>query len=111
MKPFDAIFFDLGSTLIYLDAAWEDIWPAGDLALCTELRQSGLDLDEVRFRSEFRRQMQAYYLERETEFIEHSTFYILKNLLDEWGYAETPQAVLRRALEAMYAITQSHWQP
>jgi HAD superfamily hydrolase (TIGR01549 family) len=111
MKPFDAILFDLGSTLIYLDAAWDDIWPAGDLALTAELRRSGLDLDGERFRTAFRQEMQAYYLERETEFIEHTTYYILKNLLKEWGFSQAPETVLRRALEAMYSVTQAHWQP
>lgn len=111
MPRFDAILFDLGNTLVYFDAEWPAVLVEADRALFRELRRLGLDLDEGDFLQTFRAQIEAYYRERDTEFIEYTTQYVLRTLLAGWGYPEVPGSVLRPALDAMYAVTQAHWQP
>lgn len=111
MRPFDAIIFDLGSTLIYFDGEWSEIMYQASQALYRQLDQAGLELDQKPFLREFHKAVDAYYQERESEFIEHTTHFILRNLLTEWGYPEVPDQILRQALKAMYAVSQAHWQP
>ena len=59
----------------------------------------------------FKSRLEVYYAEREAEFIEYTTAYLLKTTLAEYGYAEIPETVARPALAAMYAVTQDYWQP
>jgi HAD superfamily hydrolase (TIGR01549 family) len=109
MLAFDAVLFDLGGTLIYFDGDWNEILPQADVALLRVLQSAGLELDEQSFLTDFRRHLELYYRERETEFIEHTTLYVLRTLLDERGFSQVPEPTLRLALDAMYAVTQTRW--
>jgi 2-haloalkanoic acid dehalogenase type II len=111
MRPFEAIIFDLGSTLIYFEGDWSEIMYRASKVLYQQLDQAGLKLDQKHFLREYHQAVNAYYQERESEFIEHTTHFILRNLLAEWGYPEVPDQILRHALKAMYAVSQSHWHP
>lgn len=111
LRRFDAIIFDLGSTLIYFDAYWDDILKSAVRELARELQAAGLQLDRQAFIRRFSAEMADYYRERDTEFIEYTTRYVLKNVLSEFGFSEIPEATLRRSLDAMYAVSQAHWQP
>jgi putative hydrolase of the HAD superfamily len=73
------------------------------------LRQAGLALEEERFLAEFRERLDSYYSERESEFIEYTTAYVLGALLAEHGYAEVEPPVVRSSLRALYTITEAHW--
>ena len=108
-RAFDAVIFDLGGTLIYFDGEWPEILQQSDRALFNFLQSAGLSLDEVRFLGQFRDEMEAYYRERETEFIEYTTLYILREILKEWGYYGLPESMLRSALRASYSVTQVYW--
>jgi putative hydrolase of the HAD superfamily len=55
--------------------------------------------------------MVDYYRERDTEFIEYTTQYVLSGLLKDWGYPETSQEIIEQALRDMHSTTQSHWIP
>lgn len=109
MLAFDAILFDLGGTLIYFDGDWSEILPQADVALLRVLQAAGLELDDQEFLTSFRQQLESYYRERETEFIEHTTLYVLRTLLEERGFSQVPESTLRSALDAMYAETQTRW--
>jgi putative hydrolase of the HAD superfamily len=107
---FDALLFDLGDTLLYFDGVWPDVFSQGRAAMLTSLQAAGLDLGQD-FLTEFFNNMQAYYRERDTEFIEYTVGYVLRTTLAKWGYTEAPEAVVRQALEAMHHVTQAHWRP
>lgn len=109
-RRFEAIIFDLGGTLLYFDAPWPEVLLRADTVLFERLREAGLALDQHKFMQTYRAQLEAYYQEREAEFIEYTTLYILRNLLEKWGYPDVSDSVLRPALDAMYAVTQAHWQ-
>src|SRR4030042_3711654 len=86
----EAILFDLGSTLIYFDGEWPQVLQEGQLELWRTLQNAGLHLEQHAFLHKFHHRLQAYYIERDTEFIEHTTAYLLHTLLAEQGYTHVP---------------------
>jgi putative hydrolase of the HAD superfamily len=109
MAHFDALIFDLGSTLIYFDGYWPEISAQADHILFRKLQKAGIDLDEQTFLVNYRRQVDDYYQERESEFIEYTMMYVLREILAEWGYRDLPDSLLRQALDATYAVSHAYW--
>jgi putative hydrolase of the HAD superfamily len=105
-----AVIFDLGNTLIHFDGAWPEVMQAADQELLQHLRGQGFDLDAQTFTSRFRAQLNAYYAERDSEFIEHTTAYVLRNVLADSGFPDVDDEMLAPALESLYAVSQAHWQ-
>jgi HAD superfamily hydrolase (TIGR01549 family) len=103
------IIFDLGSTLIRFNGEWGDVVSQAHLALVDQLHRDGLQIDGAAVASDFRRQMEIYYHERESDFIEVTTAFVLRAVLAEFGYNKVPDDVIRRALERMYRLTEIHW--
>ena len=107
-KPFDAIIFDLGGTLIYFNGDWEEVLKTAGGMMIDSLRESGLNLGDDFFGTFFTR-LENYYRERESEYVEYTTLHLLHVLLLELGNENVPDVVLRRALGELYAVTQSYW--
>ena len=105
-----AILFDLGNTLIHFDAVWPEVIQEADAALLRHLHSQGFAVEEDRFLADFRTRLNRYYAERETEFIEHTTAYILRTVLADFGYPDVSDENLAAALKSLYAVSQSHWQ-
>lgn len=103
------VLFDLGNTLIYSDAPWPQTLDRSVRALTASLRRHVAGLDEEEFTREFRRRMLEYYDERDTEFIEYTTEYVLTNLLREQQIAIPGSEAIKDALRAMYAVSQANW--
>jgi HAD superfamily hydrolase (TIGR01549 family) len=105
-----ALLFDLGSTLIYFQGEPEEVFRRSLAALYDSLIAAGVVVEREPFIGAFQTRLEAYYSERETEFIEHTTAYLLRTILAEFGYPDLADTVLRPALAAMYAVTQEYWQ-
>jgi HAD superfamily hydrolase (TIGR01662 family) len=75
------------------------------------LHSAGYPLDKETFISRFRSMLRAYHQERENEFIEYTTAYILRQALVECGYPAVTDQVIREALASMYRVTQASWKP
>ena len=110
-RRFEIILFDAGGTLMYFDGDVPSLLHQGEEALTKSLQKAGLVLDFQTFLDAFHARMEAYYAERESEFIEYTTAYLVKTLLAEFGYPVVPEQTLSQALSSMYAVTQSHWIP
>ncbi len=110
MRRFDAVIFDLGSTLIYFTGKWEEIRPKADEGLFRTLEAAGFKLDKETFLNEFRARMDQYMNHQDSEYIQYTTAYVLKNLLAEKGYPDVPGETLMNAIGARYAVTQVYWQ-
>lgn len=106
---FKGIFFDLGNTLLHFHGAWPEVMRQADQALLQHLQGEGFTLDSATFLAEFRTRLNAYYAQREAEFIEHTTAHVLKTLLADLGYPDVALETLRPALRALYAASQAHW--
>ncbi len=109
MPSFDALIFDLGGTLIHFDGDWPQVFTQANIELTRFLHASDINLDSEKFLKEFRARLEYYHAERESEFIEYTTSYTLRNLLSEWGYSEVPDEIIDSALEAMYSVSQAYW--
>jgi len=103
------IFFDLGSTLVYSKDPWPPIFKVADQALVAVLKKAGISLDGESFYNEFGGFLDAYYAERGDSTVEKTTAASLKELLEHKGFPNVSDAIIRAALDAMYAITQQNW--
>ena len=104
-----ALIFDLGNTLLYFDGAWSEVMQRADKELLATLHQAGLILDEQKFLELFRKRLNEYYEQREAEFIEHTTAYVLRNVLAELNLSDIEDHFLEKSLESLYRVTQQHW--
>jgi 2-haloalkanoic acid dehalogenase type II len=109
MAKLAGVLFDLGNTLIHFDGAWPDVMQAADAELLSYLQEEGFQLDPDGFVLEFRRRLNEYYQQRESEFIEYTTALVLRTLLTELGHGQIDDVRLRPALRRLYAVSQAHW--
>lgn len=109
-KRFDAVLFDLGDTLLYFDSDWPEVFAEARKALLASLVASGISVGEA-FISDFHERMLAYYRERDVEFIEHTTRYILLTSLAACGQRNVAPETIERALFDFHSVTQQHWIP
>jgi 2-haloalkanoic acid dehalogenase type II len=109
MAQVNTILFDLGNTLIYFDGDWQEMMSRAIEALHQTLDQHGINLPIKEFQQAFWQRLQEYYLERDSEFIEYTTRYVLQDLLEQWGHPDVPAPIIHNALDAMYAVSQEHW--
>jgi len=108
-NPFDAILFDLGSTLIYFDGEWPQVFSQANAELIANLKNAGYQIEEEQFLQDFRNRINQYYSSREAEFIEYTSAYFLRSVLADYGYPQISDATVQSCLRAMYAVSQAHW--
>ena len=108
-RHFEAIIFDLGGTLIYFEGSWPEVMAEAGMELHRSLSEAGLDLDQDAFMQEFHTQLETYYVERESDYREYTTLYVVQKVLQVWGYSDVEESVIRGGLQAMYAVTEGHW--
>jgi putative hydrolase of the HAD superfamily len=108
-RAFEAIIFDLGSTLVHFEGDMLEAISRSITTLTVSLNQSGLDLEWQAFKHDFLHELDKYRAERDSQFVEYTTAYILRTYLSALGYPRVPEEVVRKALVDMYAVTQEHW--
>ncbi|NPV86446.1 MAG: HAD family hydrolase [Anaerolineae bacterium] len=106
---FDHVFFDLGDTLIFFDGQLAEVTREASCSLARCLQKLGYPIEENTFVREFGERLRLYYREREADFIEDTTEYVLHSLLRGYGYRQIDPRHLRQALNEMYAVTENHW--
>ncbi len=111
LRPFEAVIFDLGNTLLFFDGDWTEVFRQSDIELHRHLNAKGIELDQNAFTMQFRSRMEDYFSTRECDLIELRTSTILRNLLNDWEFSDIPDEVISSALAAMYTVSQSHWHP
>lgn len=109
-RRFEVILFDLGDTLLYFDGDWPQVFAQARQAMLESLQSRGMVLGQD-FLDDFYSRMEAYYRERDSEFIELTTHYVLGATLADWNYENTPDEVLHDALIGFHRVTQAHWLP
>jgi 2-haloalkanoic acid dehalogenase type II len=104
-SPIRHILFDLGGTLMHSRGDWGPILERADHALTAKLHEYDIELD----RHTFRARLHQYYDQRDQDFRETTYHFVLRELLEELGYAEVDESVIRSALNAMFSVTQTNW--
>jgi putative hydrolase of the HAD superfamily len=111
LRGLNTILFDLGSTLIYFNSDWQEVMPQAVDALRSRLTSYGYDLDNNEFQQSFGQALREYYVERDTEFIEYTTTYLLNSHMEQWGYTGVPESHIEEAVRAFYEISERYWYP
>ncbi len=110
MSPrLQAVLFDLGGTLIHFEGTWPSVMQSADQELVSHLQSQGFAIEPESFVTEFRRRLDDYYTQRESEFVEHTTAYLLRTLLNDLGYPDVTPEMTRPALQRLYSVSQAHW--
>jgi HAD superfamily hydrolase (TIGR01662 family) len=104
-----AVLFDFGGTLMYGRQNWEPIIARADEALTDYLRLQGIEVNLNTFPTEFRKKLDTYFKQREQDLLETTYTFVLREILTEKGYAEVPNRIIRKALDALFAVTQTNW--
>jgi HAD superfamily hydrolase (TIGR01662 family) len=107
------ILFDLGSTLIFNQH--DTNWPAAlnrmRLDLVAQLQAAGYPLDPPEFLARFAAKVHEYSDQRQTDWVEYTTSWILTSTLAEMNLPAPPTEVVLAALAVYYAHSESLWQP
>src|SRR5512141_838717 len=104
-----AVVFDLGGTLMYERAAWDPVIAQADEALTSYLRAQGMELNLSSFPREFRKRIDRYFRKREKDLLETTYSFVLRDVLAEKGYGDVSEAIIRNALDRLFAVTQTNW--
>jgi HAD superfamily hydrolase (TIGR01662 family) len=103
------ILFDLGKTLMYSLRPWPEVF---DLAYA-KLRKVIMDegaAEKIKYNDgEFRKSINNYYDQRNIDLIELGAHSVLRKFIRSKGFNNISDTILRQALDAMYAITQTNW--
>jgi HAD superfamily hydrolase (TIGR01662 family) len=106
---FKGVLFDLGSTLIYFNGDWGQVFAGADRAVHNTLVEAGYTFEGIDFERFFRERLIAYHANRDVDLIEHTTVKILRDLIEELGYPDIPEQISDEAMRRMYAVSQAHW--
>lgn len=107
------LIFDLGSTLIYHTAGhtWSAVYPRMRANLWAHLQALGYTLDQVEFTTRLGTKVAEFERQRQTDWVEYTTGWLLQSTLAELGAPPLPAAALAQATRAYYTWSESLWQP
>ena len=94
---------------MYERANWDQITAQADEALTNYLREQGMELNLSTFPREFRKRLDKYFRKREKDLLETTYSFVLRDVLEEKGYSDVSDAIIRGALDRLFAITQTNW--
>ena len=94
---------------MYERANWTQITARADEALTNYLRGQGMELNLSTFPREFRKRIDKYFRKREKDLLETSYAFVLRDVLEDKGYRDIPDGIIRGALDSLFSITQTNW--
>lgn len=106
------VIFDLGSTLIYSesDHNWGVILPRMRADLLRHLHSSGYQLEASEFLNRLAANFDFFDRQRQTDWVEYTTAYLLTTTLAEMNAPLPSAEVLAGALQAYYASSEALYQ-
>ena len=94
---------------MYERATWEAVTAHADEVLTNYLRAEGLELNLSTFPREFRNRLSKYFRQRESDLLETTYSFVLRDVLKDKGYGDISERTLRNSLDQLFAITQKNW--
>jgi HAD superfamily hydrolase (TIGR01549 family) len=107
------VIFDLGSTLLYSehDHNWGVVLPRMRADLLAHLQSAGYALDGPDFLNRMAAKFAEFDRQRQTDWVEYTTEWILKTTLEEMGAPPPSPQLVESALKAYYAYSETFWRP
>lgn len=109
INEIEAIIFDLGNTLIYFNGEFDDVLVEAEQALAASLTTKVPGFNQREFIDLFHNKLLRYYHQRQMDYIEHTTFAILRSTCKEMGFPDINTLLLRDAMDKFYRVTQAYW--
>jgi HAD superfamily hydrolase (TIGR01662 family) len=109
-RSITSIFFDLGFTLINFEGDFNGSMRASYVALAASLIESGCQVDLREFTQKYHEIISDYYKAREADLVEKPVEDQVQKTLDLLGHGKVDRAILTKAVEAMFRITEAYWQ-
>ncbi len=103
------ILFDLGKTLMYSLHPWPDIFFRANNKLRNIIVEAAKAPDLNFTEDDFQAYFNNYFDQRNIDLIELGAQTVLRDFLVSKGYKNISDSIIRQALDAMYAITQTNW--
>lgn len=94
---------------MYERTAWDGIIADADEALTDYLREQGMELNLSSFPREFRKRLDRYFKRREKDLLETTYSFVFREVLEDKGYGDVSDAVIRNALDRLFTVTQTNW--
>lgn len=107
------LIFDLGSTLLYSahDHNWGMVLPRMRQDLLAHLLARGYALDPSAFLNLLSAKYAEFDRQRQTDWVEYTTEWILTSTLAELGAPPPTPELLAEAVRAYYAFSETQWLP
>ena len=94
---------------MYERANWGAITAQADDALTNYLLAEGMELNLSTFPREFRKRLDKYFKKRGKDLLETTYSFVLRDVLEDKGYRDVPDGIIRGALDRLFAVTQTNW--
>ena len=94
---------------MYERANWGAITAQADDALTNYLLAEGMELNLSTFPREFRKRLDKYFKKREKDLLETTYSFVLRDVLEDKGYRDVPDGIIRGGLDRLFAVTQTNW--
>ncbi len=109
MGEIKGLIFDLGHTLICLDAPEDEVAKRGAADLAAFLMDRGFVLDVAAFGEAFLERRRFFRERARRERVEYTAEVALRTTLAEFGYPEVEGQIVTRGLEIFFAPEEAHW--
>ena len=103
------LLFDLGKTLMYSLHPWPEVFNRANINLRNVIVEAVKAPDLNFSEDDFQIYFNNYFDQRNIDLIELGAQTVLRGFLVSKGYKDLPDSIIRLALDAMYAITQTNW--
>lgn len=107
----EGVVFDLGGTLLQFEGDWIEVFRRSREALIASLRADGIKVSPTQFSEAVRERIERSQWEREQDHKERPTVGLISDLLEEFGHHGVEAQVVSRAVAAMFAVSEAHWEP
>jgi putative hydrolase of the HAD superfamily len=109
MSGIRGVIFDLGNTLMYMDADWDVVRNRGAHDLVNFLVERGFALDPSRFGEEYLSLRRSLYAKSVEQAVEYTAAHSLRTLLDQSGHEDTSQELVQAAVRTFFSFEREQW--
>ena len=104
-----AVIFDLGHTLMYLDGTWPQVFQQGAADLAAFLRGQGLDLDGGSFAQTLLNRRKEGYAQAKETLREVTAEDSMRWTFARYGLPDPDRALVSGAIDAFFAYEDTRW--